>query len=221
MTTASYHLSQKVSSLRYWYSPILQSQLGISISLTENKTKSDLNEIELYFFLTLSESYWDRCSRGGRVALGSPGAQISSFYSTILSYGSHSQGVKMSSGATAIMSKLQTRRRKNRACPLSWKSFPELPGHTFTHISLARTSHMATWPDLPCQQCGASQGRSTEATTLLSFFPLLPSLPYRIPSFSSVSHMYWIPVSGSVSRETNLRHQAIHSTSFALTQAHL
>lgn len=57
VTTASYHLSQKVSSLRYWYSPILQSQLGISISLTENKTKSDLNEIELYFFLTLSESY--------------------------------------------------------------------------------------------------------------------------------------------------------------------
>lgn len=44
-------------TLRYWYSPILQSQLGISISLTENKTKSDLNEIELYFFLTLSESY--------------------------------------------------------------------------------------------------------------------------------------------------------------------
>lgn len=36
-----------------------------------------------------------------------------------LAYGSRSQGVKMSSGATAIMSKLQTRRRKNRARPLS------------------------------------------------------------------------------------------------------
>lgn len=108
-----------------------------------------------------------------------------------LANGSHSQGLKMCSGATAICPSCRLEEGKIGHVLYLERGFPELPGHTFTHISLARTSHMATWPDLPCQQCGLPrQNQPPQATTLLSFFPLLPSLPYRFLSFSSISHMY-------------------------------
>lgn len=41
-----------------------------------------------------------------------------------LAFGSYFQGLKMSSGATAITSTLRTRKRKNRTFPLSLKSLP-------------------------------------------------------------------------------------------------
>lgn len=89
-------------------------------------------------------------------------------------------------------------------------------------------SHMATPPELPCPSHGSRPRPDwlprphpcSASSPFLSYFPLTHS---EVLFFFFSKSQYWIPVSGSVSRETNLTLETIQLVllSFKPPAAHL